>query len=664
MPDRSPQVDTLQSAIPSRAAFENVPPDVKKRMKTVLMALVGLPYAAFILWCAFLLSVFPNRTGAFQNLLMPGVFSALAGIFVLIAISLVALKRILRKGVPQQNRIYGLVRLLAFVLPGIAIAAAVPMKITKEPPLGLDIIDPLDFSRLIAPVSVTFGMQSSLDILARRGLNAVEFSWDFDVDGQENEKTVVPEVTAVFDRQGSYPVSVKVLLSNGSMRTVSRRVSIPKEVFSVSPLRPGAEEPVRFSVARLVDDVGSIREVMWDFDSDGIVDQVSNLPDAVYSYLRTGDVKVTARVKLENQTQKDYERVITIYEPQPPTFPVEILSEPQNLIGPSPFGAIFSVESGEEIEDVIWDFGDGEKTKGKRVGHTFKNMGVFQVSARVHAADGEVAQISQIVRVVGRLDIPDLTFESEPPVLRGELEGEVPVNVRIVPRTSMPLIDFKWEAPGATSVGSTENELNAIYRRAGKYEITLVGQDPDAKVLRKTITLTVNPPSSQVVIHMNPAGGVAPQMVRFDASETSIQGEEISGFEWEFGDEKGVAKQLGALVEHLFEKAGTFSVKLRAFTTSGKTYTGEKTIVIRAAMLDACAKPSRTQGKAPLGVSFSMDCTTGNPEIIKWEFGDGTESEERNPIHVFESPGKYPVLLTVTDSTGTQSTETISITAE
>src|SRR3989338_7800760 len=207
------------------------------------------------------------------------------------------------------------------------------MKITKEPPLGLDIIDPLDFSRLIAPVSVTFGMQSSLDILARRGLNAVEFSWDFDGDGQENEKTVVPEVTAVFDRQGSYPVSVKVLLSNGSMRTVSRRVSIPKEVFSVSPLRPGAEEPVRFSVARLVDDVGSIREVMWDFDSDGIVDQVSNLPDAVYSYLRTGDVKVTARVKLENQTQKDYERVITIYEPQPPTFPVEILSEPQNLIG-------------------------------------------------------------------------------------------------------------------------------------------------------------------------------------------------------------------------------------------------------------------------------------------------------------------------------------------
>jgi len=659
-------VDSLSSKpAQENLAGENVPPKLKKRMKTIIIILAGVPYLCFVFWAIFLLTIFPNRTGAYQELLIPGVMSCGVVAVIFLLVGAVGVKRIARKGIPLKVRVFGALRLVVFLAPGLALCALVPSLITNEPPLGIDIIDPADASQMVAPLPITFSLESSVAILDRRGLKPLRYSWDFDGDGVENEKTALPITTVLYERTGEYFVTVTIDLHDGTQRKVRRRIVIPDSVFSYSPIRPGTDEQVRFSVAHLMEDPKTmLLEVQWDFDRDGIVDTVTDLPDAVYTYLRTGKVNVTATVKLANQTQKVYKREIEIFEPVPPPFPVEFISEPENLVSPAPFGTIFRIESEVPIEDVIWDFGDGEKTKGMRVGHTFQNRGVYQVSARVHAESGEVAQLIKIVHVVDTLKLLDLTFEGTPTVFKDEMSGEVPVTVTLTPRTSMPLIDFSWEAPGATSVGSTDTQLKAIYRRAGRFDITLIAQDPDGKVMRHPLVLTVNPPSSNVSIHMSPEGGVAPVLVRFDASETVIPNEEISGFEWIFGDSIESPQQRGALVEHLFDKPGTFTVELSAYTTRGNVYSDQKTIVVRAPVLDACAYPSRNSGVAPLGVSFNMNCTTGLPTSILWNFDDGSQSDERDPVHVFEQPGTYIVNLTIRDDVGTSSSEVITITVE
>lgn len=56
-------------------------------------------------------------------------------------------------------------------------------------------------------------------------------------------------------------------------------------------------------------------------------------------------------------------------------------------------------------------------------------------------------------------------------------------------------------------------------------------------------------------------------------------------------------------------------------------------------------------GYAPLEVSFAHYSEQG---IIHWDFGDGTESKEPNPSHIFEKFGKYTVTLTITDDKGNQ----------
>jgi PKD repeat protein len=59
-------------------------------------------------------------------------------------------------------------------------------------------------------------------------------------------------------------------------------------------------------------------------------------------------------------------------------------------------------------------------------------------------------------------------------------------------------------------------------------------------------------------------------------------------------------------------------------------------------------------GQAPLSVAFT-DYSTSTYGLIAtyfWEFGDGTTSMDRSPVHTYTMPGKYTVSLTITDEIG------------
>ncbi len=53
-------------------------------------------------------------------------------------------------------------------------------------------------------------------------------------------------------------------------------------------------------------------------------------------------------------------------------------------------------------------------------------------------------------------------------------------------------------------------------------------------------------------------------------------------------------------------------------------------------------KPDENQGYAPLTVIFS-DMSTGPVENYEWNFGDGSTSDEKNPVHIYTTTGKFTV---------------------
>ncbi len=64
-----------------------------------------------------------------------------------------------------------------------------------------------------------------------------------------------------------------------------------------------------------------------------------------------------------------------------------------------------------------------------------------------------------------------------------------------------------------------------------------------------------------------------------------------------------------------------------------------------------------TSGVGPLSVQF-RDLSTGVPTSWLWDFGDGTTSNERNPLHTYTSSGAFDVTLTVGNGLGADTAST------
>lgn len=631
-----------------------------RRWKTRLTILGGAFYVVFVLWALFLLMALP--ADGMQGLAMVGAGTMVLGALVFLVTGFVGLMRIGRGPLPQKIRVRGMIITAIVALPGLALGALVPFVILVPPPLTITIAAPASTEELVAPVQMTFTLDRALQVLTSGGFRPVQYQWDLSGDGTVDQETVTPELTVTYDREGVYGLRVTMRNAAGEVQTATRRFVIGRSVLSILPNPVIVNRPVVLSIAHLIADPGMIVEVQWDYNGDGRGDQTTKEPQTTYTFFRTGRVSVSALVVLQNKTQARYERSFDVLDPPKLPFPVALVSEPKFLISPSPFPTLWRVDSREDIAQVLWDFGDGARAEGARVAHTFERRGTHVVEAKIFARSGSSAQLTSVVQIVDPLNLLDLSFEGTPEVQGDRIRGEVPLTLNLKPRTSSSFVQFSWEAPDATEVGSTDTTLQAIYRREGIYTVTLIGRDAENRVLRKNITVDVQPPSSLLTFQMDPETGIAPLDVRFDASETFIPNQTITGFEWDFGDSTP-SRVGGARIEHRFEREGTYTVNLGVRTTSGEFFHADRTIAVRAPQLLACALASRKSGPAPLGVLFTS-CSSGNVKSLLWDFGDGSQSDEPEHPYVFEKPGSYTVTLTVKDNAGHESLDSIPITVQ
>ncbi len=80
----------------------------------------------------------------------------------------------------------------------------------------------------------------------------------------------------------------------------------------------------------------------------------------------------------------------------------------------------------------------------------------------------------------------------------------------------------------------------------------------------------------------------------------------------------------------------------------------------------ATATANVTSGTTPLTVQFSsVNSNDADGTIVSyaWNFGDGTNSTEPNPVHVYNSAGNFTATLTVTDNSGLIGTSSVVISA-
>jgi PKD repeat protein len=137
------------------------------------------------------------------------------------------------------------------------------------------------------------------------------------------------------------------------------------------------------------------------------------------------------------------------------------------------------------------------------------------------------------------------------------------------------------------------------------------------------------------------------------AFQDSSKGDVVSWF-WEFGDEN-TSKEKNPV--HAWAKSGIYDVCLKIVTSDGcsDTYCERVPVgVTNRCKADFTWEPLRCSdvvSRCPGFYQF-MDLSKGDPIKWYWNFGDGDTSTFQNPLHAYDSDGRYVVSLVIYTSSG------------
>ncbi len=500
------------------------------------------------------------------------------------------------------------------------------------------------------------------------------WSWDFGDGASSSEQNPAHS----FSREGTYLVSLTVT-GDGGMNTTTEPVVLTKPAepvrasFSSSVIQGYAPLEVSFTDTSS----GAAQTYAWDF-GDG---NTSPEQHPVHIYDHAGAYTVTLTVTGETG-ESGSTREILVKQPAVPIQAGYSLS-PQE--GQVPLEVSFTDASQGEIMTRTWDFGDGTSSEEKNPVHTYQEPGTYTVTLSVIGPTGshkyarEHAVVAVSIPEAVSIPVQEETLEAgiltSAPVSPDETQtlnepvvtiparagyrtsattGAAPLLVSFTPDLIVDGMQYLWDfGDGETSY---ERQPNHTYQEPGTYttRLSVFGSDgsSDTRVKENSIQVSEPVPAPEAGFSASPQSGNSPCNVSF----TDLSIGKITTRQWIFGD--GTSSREKNPV-HAYTSPGTYDVSLQV---SGMGGSDEERKIGYIRILEpgpgpvADYTPDVTSGAAPLRVSFT-DTSAGQVQSWKWDFGDGTESEEQHPIHLYNNTGKYSVTLTVTGN-GIQDSKT------
>ena len=252
-------------------------------------------------------------------------------------------------------------------------------------------------------------------------------------------------------------------------------------------------------------------------------------------------------------------------------------------------------------------------------------------------------------------------------------QGVAPLGISLTGDQSLDpdgsIVAYQWNfGDGSSAEGSI---VKHTFQAAGSYRVSLTVTDDQGAQDTDEITIAVLLPedqnaSPQAVIQASPLVGRAPLLVLFNGYQSRDSDGYIRRYDWKLDDRLLTSYRS---FYYYFQNPGTYRVTLTVTDDEGAQNTAATTIEVLdaepsneppQAVIDAW--PNR--GTAPLEVfldaSRSWD-RDGFVQSFRWEFGDGTTATGRRIQHVYNEPGYYRVVLTVTDNEGAENASQLNI---
>ncbi len=154
-----------------------------------------------------------------------------------------------------------------------------------------------------------------------------------------------------------------------------------------------------------------------------------------------------------------------------------------------------------------------------------------------------------------------------------------------------------------------------------------------------------------------------PVIVGFDASKSQVKDENIEKFIWDYWD--GETEVRDAVVKwHRYTSPWNYEVVLKVITTTWKTYTTSKKLILKPKPQDAQINVSMKTAPVWQAIDFSSDKSEWQIIWYFWEFGDWKTTTDPNPTYTYKKPWKYTVKLTLDFANKSIETDTMEIVIE
>ena len=311
--------------------------------------------------------------------------------------------------------------------------------------------------------------------------------------------------------------------------------------------------------------------------------------------------------------------------------------------GDAPLMVSFADLSRNGPTSWAWEFGDGKTSVVQNPTHSYEAPGKYTVSLEVkNTAGSDKKTIPDYINVTKPGCPPEAQFRASPTT------GIAPLTVSFTDLSAGNPTSWSWNfGDGQTA---SEQHPEHIYQTPGEYTVSLTAKNEfgdSTEVRERYIRVLEKPVPLKAAFMGEPTSGMAPLNVKF----TDLTTGNPETWLWNFGDGQTASEQHP---NHVYTTEGDYTVYLTV--TRGDDRSTE--IRYQYIHVEAAGKPpvpdfvaSPLTGNVPLTVSFT-DLSSNDPTAWKWDFGDGQTSSEKNPVHVYQTPGIYSVCLEASNSFG------------
>lgn len=440
-----------------------------------------------------------------------------------------------------------------------------------------------------------------------------------------------------YNISGNYTVELKVTDANGNESYTAQAVSVlptPQAFFSIEDKCFGDQTQL---IDSSIISSGTISSYKW-FFGDG---DSSSVAAPLHNYTSIG-VYTATLIAIANSGCSDTSQVTFGITPYPTA---SFTTTPGCAETPITFTDQSSISQGS-ITGWIWSFGNGDSLFTQNPQYLYPSGGNYLVALTAISDSGCSASTSNNVLIDFR---PDADFTAN-----NTCVGQ---NVQFINLTTSAssITGYAWDF-GDSNSDTTANPAHNYGASVANYFVSLIAQAANGCIDTIVTEIKVNniPSASFSISQTNICQN---NNVQFN-DLSSVAGDTISGWFWDFGDTYSDTVQNPV---HQYALPGNYTVTLVAYSPSS---CGNSTIQNITVIESPVADFAYSDVCFGLPSTFTDFSTVPSGSIItsyQWSFGDTNTSSFQNPVNTYDTTGSYVVSLTVTSNFGCTNTDSATI---